>query len=182
MSLTKIRVAFPLLALSCLVILFPAILQARQLDEKNDVARVLLNILTDETYSQCRADTQELFDANPGLETIIDDFHCVRYSEVIIDGDSVIIDVNFHPTKKLPLEMVCNGVDNSGIFVEPTQTITCNAFDEEQGKEIVTSINNYADCFANTPACESVDYMEYLAVNGITCTETGEPDIGMSPA
>jgi hypothetical protein len=103
------------------------------------------------------------------------------------DEDTAIITDTFSEPSKRSVEIVCReineAINNEGLLVEAIYPLSCTYFDEEQGKELITFVYNYADCFANTTACEQVNYMEYLASRGVACTEIGkneEPGIGTS--
>ncbi|KAG7341130.1 hypothetical protein IV203_023081 [Nitzschia inconspicua] len=121
---------------------------------------------------RCYEDSQAVYDENPALSQIIRDVP--NNIHLSVDEINNKLDIRFNQEYLDGLEAVCS--DASGLFVYLNETdFIC----EYMGEEMEVDLDNFAQCLANTAACQSLDTIKFVekvwdSVN-LECRVVGEP-------
>jgi hypothetical protein len=104
-------------------------------------------------------DTDEMMFANPALGDAVTEFDNSAVSTPSFVGETVTMDMMYPEESMLALEQACS--DAGGYYEELVGVLSCK-FDDGAGGAVVMNMNNFANCSADTAACESVNIMEFM--------------------
>ena len=138
-------------------------------DLVNDDA--IAQILFNENFAKCNDQTKQFYEENPHIEAVVREFGAS--ASVMWDGpDDVNLKLEFNRTMKDIMKETClnNGNVNPNITSSAESgkyafagNLNCT-YKLEGGATANTTIVNYANCVANTTACQEVDETEFLQI------------------